>query len=125
MILGHTLLFLALLAPHAAVYVKGRSQAAARARAHLKAFTCYDSAILPKNSAATLEVSHMLMRSGYRHVVMVLIDAQGKVMWEGKAEEYPWPLGSPVDRLLKKMARSTCQEAVAEAAEKHPSPSSK
>jgi len=109
MILAHVLLVLWVLAPGSAVYVKGHSQAAERARENIADFTCYTSGAAPETSAGILQVDHLLANSGRRSwVVMVLMDGQHHVLYEGKAEEYPWPIPSSMDRLLKGMAKSTC-----------------
>jgi hypothetical protein len=105
------LIILTLLGPNSRIYVKGHSRAAAQVRQHLGLFTCYQPAAIPEDSAAILNVDHLRTRSGNRKVVMVLTDTQGKLVWEGKTEEYPWPVPSPLDRLLKRLARSTCLAA--------------
>jgi|SRR5215471_15732640 len=102
------LVLLALLAPHSAVYVKGHSRAAAAARERLEASTCYSLAQRPETSDAILQVDHLFNRSGNPRIVMVLLGSGGKVLWEDKTEDDPWPLPSPVNRLLKRMSRSTC-----------------
>jgi hypothetical protein len=106
--LNHPLVLLALLAPHSAVYVKGHSRAADRTRERLEVSTCYSLAQRPESSDAILEVDHLFNRSGYPRIVMVLLGPGGKVLWEDKTEDDPWPLPSPVNRLLKRMRRSTC-----------------
>lgn len=106
--LSHALMLLAVLAPHPAVYVKGHSRAAVKTRQDLQARTCYDLAPRPEDSDAVLEVDHLFNRAGDQSVVMVLVDAQGKVLWEGKTAVAPIPLRSPVNRLLKRLAKSTC-----------------
>ena len=106
--LTHALLFLALITPRPAVYVKGHSRAAVKTRLKLEELTCYAPADTPETSDAVLEVDHLLTRSGDGTVVMVLLDSHGRVIWEGKTEEDPLPLRSPVNRLLKRLARSTC-----------------
>jgi hypothetical protein len=65
-----------------------------------------------------LEVDHLLSRPGDRSVVMVLLDPRGKVLWESKAREDPLPFLSPVNRLLKRLAKSTCREPAPSLAEK-------
>jgi len=106
--LTHVLMVLALLAPHSAVYVKGHSRAAAKTREDLQARTCYNLTGRPEDSDAVLQVDHLFSRSGDQSVVMVLLDRKGRVLWEGKTEEDPIPLRSPVNRLLKRLAKSTC-----------------
>jgi len=101
-------MLLALLAPHPAVYVKGHSRAAAKTREDLQSRTCYSLADSPEKSDAVLEVDHLFDRSGDQSVVMVLVDPKGKVLWESKTVIDPIPLRSPVNRLLKRLARSTC-----------------
>ena len=95
------------LAPRAEVYVKGHSRAADKIRANLANLTCYKSG-QAEESAATLNVDHVLNSSGRSWIVLVLTDVRQKVVWRAKAEEYPWPIPSPLDRLLKNLARSTC-----------------
>ncbi len=106
--LGYAFLIAALVAPHPAVYVKGHSRAATKTREDLQARTCYNLAQSPEDSDAILEVDHLFNRSGDQSVVMVLVDREDKVLWEGKAKEDPIPLRSPVNRLLKRLAKSTC-----------------
>lgn len=106
--LTQLVMFLAVLTPHSAVYVKGHSRAALKTRQDLQARTCYSLAGRPEDSDAVLQVDHLFSRSGDQSVVMVLLDPKGKVLWEGKTEEDPIPLRSPVNRLLKRMANSTC-----------------
>ena len=109
MTLAHLLLALWVLAPGSAVYVKGHSQAAERARENIGNLTCYSSGAAPETSAGILQVDHILANSGGRSwVVMVLMDGQHHVLFERKAEEYPWPIPSSLDRLLKGMAKATC-----------------
>lgn len=108
--LGYAVAFLALLGPHSALYVKGHSRAAVRARERLEAFTCYHLVGVLEDSAAILHVDHLLSRSGRPYVVMVLENSQGKLLWEGKAEDNPWPLPSPVDRLLRRLGRFGCRD---------------
>jgi hypothetical protein len=112
------LLLFVVLAPHSAVYVKGHSRAAARARERLQALTCYSPATVPEASVAVLEVDHLLSGPGDRSVAMVFVDSRGKVLWESKAREDPLPFLSPVNRLLKRLAKSTCREPALSAAEK-------
>jgi len=106
--LSHVLMFLAVLAPHSAVYVKGHSRAAAKTREDLQARTCYDLSGRLEDSDAILQVDHLFSRWGDQSVVMVLLDRKGRVLWEGKTVEDPIPLRSPVNRLLKRLAKSTC-----------------
>jgi hypothetical protein len=110
-VLRYALVLLAVFAQHSAVYVKGHSDAALKARERLQNCTCYNLAERPDASDAVLEVDHILGRSGNRRVVMVLLGRGGHVLWEGKTAEDPWPLPSPVNRLLKRLARSTCSAA--------------
>ena len=106
--LKQALLILAIVASHPAVYVKGHSHAAAKTRRNLEELTCYTPASTLEGSDAVLEVDHLLTPAGDGTVVMVLLDSHGKVLWEGKTEEDPLPLRAPVNRLLKRLARSTC-----------------
>lgn len=106
--LSYALILLAALAPHPSVYVKGYSRAAVRTRAQLQASTCFRLEDRLETADAVLEVSHVFDRSGNPSVVMVLLGPEGKVLWEGKTSEDPWPLPSPVNRLLKRMDRSVC-----------------
>ncbi len=106
------LMLLAVLAPRPGVYVKGHSHAADKVRENLGNYTCYSSAE-PKDSGAMLLVDHILGRSGRSWIVMILTDGRKNALWEGKAEEYPWPIPSPLGRLLRSMAKSTCQDAQA------------
>ncbi|HEV2425751.1 MAG TPA: hypothetical protein VGZ29_13060 [Terriglobia bacterium] len=106
--LGSVIVLLAVLVPHPAVYVKGHSRAAAKTREDLQTRTCYSLARSPEKSDAVLEVDHLFDRSGDQSVVMVLVDSKGKVVWESKTAIDPIPLRSPVNRLLKRLARSTC-----------------
>jgi hypothetical protein len=102
------LMLLAVLAPRPPVYVKGHSRAAMKVRESLEAFTCYSAGDLDK-SAAILHVDHLVASSGRRSwVVIFLTNHQNNVLWQGKAEEYPWPIPSPLNRLLRSMAKSTC-----------------
>jgi len=105
--LTHLLLFLAVLSSNS-VYVKGNSREAAKARQDLQARTCYALAARSEDSDAVLQVDHLFSRAGDQSVVMVLLDRKGRVLWEGKTEEDPIPLRSPVNRLLKRLAKSTC-----------------
>lgn len=109
--LTSVIVLLAVLAPHPAVYVKGHSRAAAKTREDLQARTCYSLADSPETSDAVLEVDHLFDRSGDQSVVMVLVDSRGKVLWESKTAIDPIPLRSPVNRLLKRLAKSTCSPA--------------
>ena len=105
------LIFLWILAPGTAVYIKGHSRAADKARAEIKNLTCYSSASQPQTSSATLQVDHIV--DPYRQrswVVLVLTDPENHVLFERKAEEDPWPLPAALDRLLRKLAKSTCRE---------------
>jgi len=102
------LIFLAVLGPHSSVYVKGHSRAALKAREGLQTCTCYRLADRPDGSDAVLEVDHVYSRSGNPSVVMVLLGHSGSVLWEGKTTDDPWPMPSPVGRLLKRLSRSTC-----------------
>jgi hypothetical protein len=102
------LMFLWVLAPRTAVYVKGHSHAADKVRENIETFTCYSSRSEPENSDAILQVDHILATSGRSWVVMVLTDSQHNVLYKRKAEEYPWPIPSSLDRLLRSMAKSTC-----------------
>ena len=125
--LGMTLLkisiLLAVLAPHSMVYVKGHSRAADRVRDKLAVFTCYRSGADRRSSAAILQVDHILSRSGHRSwLVMYLLDNQNRVLWEGKAEELPWPLPSSLSRLLRHLAKSTCSGGCSDAGMRAPSP---
>ena len=106
--LATVLIFLAVVAPHRSVYVQGHSRAADKVRENLESSTCYGSETDRNNAAAILQVDHIQARSGRSWLVFVLLDAQHRVVWEKKAEEYPWPLPSALDRLLKDMAKSTC-----------------
>jgi hypothetical protein len=108
--LALALLLLAMPVPRAGVYVRGHSHAADKVRENLTNFTCYSPAG-PKNSANVLQVDHILAKSGRSWLVMILTDARQKLLWEGKAEEYPWPIPSPLGRLLRSMAKSTCQDS--------------
>jgi hypothetical protein len=109
MTLAHIFLALWVLAPGSAIYVKGHSQAAERARENIENLTCYTSGAAPETSAGILEIDHILANSGGRSwVVMVLTDGQQHVLYEGKAEEFPWPIPSSLNRLMKGMAKSTC-----------------
>lgn len=109
MTFAHIFLALWVLAPGSAVYVKGHSQAAERARANIENLTCYSSGIAPESSAGILQVDHLLGKYGGRSwVVVVLLDGQQHVIYEGKAEEFPWPIPSSLDRLLKGLAKATC-----------------
>ena len=101
------LILLAIMAPHSGVYVKGHSRAAEKVRQNLESLTCYSSGDL-NDSASILQVDHILANSGRSWIVIILTDGQQKVVWRGKAEEYPWPIPSPLDRMLKNMAKSTC-----------------
>jgi hypothetical protein len=106
--LAKVLMLLAALAPRSMVYVKGHSSAAKRVRESLELFTCYRSGADPKGAVAILQVDHILAKYGGRSwIVMLLMDDRNNVLWKEKAEEYPWPLPSPLPRLLKHMARST------------------
>ena len=67
-----------------------------------------------------LLVNHILGRSGRSWIVMVLTDGRKNALWEGKAREYPWPIPSPLGRLLRSMAKSTCQDTHALEAGKAP-----
>jgi hypothetical protein len=120
--LKQLVLMLAVLAPHSSVYVKGHSRAALRTRQHLQALTCYTLSAMPEASSAVLRVDHLLNRSGQPDVVMIFENSEGKMLWEGKAEESPWPLPSAVDRLLRRLGRSTCREATVQVVEKKGSP---
>lgn len=106
--LSSVIVLLAVLVPHPAVYVKGHSRAANKAREDLQARTCYGLAASPEKSDAVLEVDHLFDRSGDQSVVMVLVNSKGKVLWESKTVIDPIPLRSPVNRLLKRLAKSTC-----------------
>jgi hypothetical protein len=108
--LAPALLFVTALAPHSAVYVKGHSRAAIQTRRRLSALTCYDPVATREASAAVLEVDHILKEPGNRSVVMILTKPHGELLWEGKAREDPLPFVSPVKRLLKRLAKSTCRE---------------
>ena len=103
------LMLLAVLVPRPGVYVKGHSRAADKVRASLENFTCYAPGEL-ENSSATLQVDHILARSGRSWIVLVLMDAKQKTLWAGKGEEYPWPIRSPLGKLLRNMAKSTCRD---------------
>lgn len=103
-------MLLAVLTPRPAVYVKGHSRAAAKAREELHARTCYRLADSREKSDAVLEVDHLFDRSGDQSVAMVLVDSKGRVLWESKTVIDPIPLRSPVNRLLKRLAKSTCSE---------------
>ena len=106
--LSHALILLAVLTPQAAVYVKGHSRAAERTRELLDSATCFRLGERPETAEAVLEVSHTFTKPGNPSVVMVLLDSQRKVLWEGKTSDDPWPLPSPVNRLLKRMGRAAC-----------------
>lgn len=93
-----------------AVYVKGHSRAAVWVRKSLDRLTCYSEVAQPTVRTGTLLVDHILETSGRSWIVMVLTDELGSVRWEAKAEEYPWPIRSPLERLLKQMAKSTCEQ---------------
>ena len=108
--LTHFLVFLAVLSSNS-VYVKGHSREAAKAREDLAARTCYSLTERPEDSGAVLQVDHLFSRSGDQSVVMVLLDRNGNLLWEGKTAEDPIPLRSPVNRLLKRLAKSTCPAA--------------
>ena len=108
--LARALLFVTALAPHSAVYVKGHSRAANQARRRLSTLTCYDPVATPESSAAVLEVDHILKEPGDQSVVMILTKPHGELLWEGKAREDPLPFVSPVNRLLRRLAKSTCRE---------------
>jgi hypothetical protein len=105
--LAPILLLVAMMAPRSGVYVKGHSQAAEKIRATIENSTCY-SPREAKSSAATLEVDHIL-KDRRSWIVLVLMDTKKNILWEGKGEEFPWPLPSPVGRMLRNMAKSTCQ----------------
>jgi hypothetical protein len=97
--------------PGTAVYVKGHSHAADKARVNIENLTCYRSAAKPEASTATLEVDHIINpRSRRSWVVLVMTDSQHHVIYEKKAEENPWPLSPVMDRLLKNLAKSTCPQ---------------
>ena len=106
--LRHALILLAFLTPHSMIYVKGHSRAAQRTRELLNDATCFTLGERPENADAVLEVSHIFSKAGNPSVVMILLDPQGNLLWEGKISEDPWPLPSPVNRLLKRMGRTTC-----------------
>jgi hypothetical protein len=106
--LVNALMVLSVLAPHPAVYVKGHSHAANIVRERIEAFTCYRSGEAPENSVAVLHVDHVVSKSGRTWLVMVLVDRERNVLYERKAEEYPWPILSSLNGLLKTLARSTC-----------------
>ena len=109
MALAHILMFLWVLAPGSAVYVKGHSQAADKVRQTIESFTCYTSGTKLETSAATLQVDHIMAKSSGRSWVgLVLTDVRQRVLYEKKAEEYPWPFPSPSARLLRDLAKSTC-----------------
>jgi len=106
----HGLLLVGLLIPHSAVFVKGHGKAAQRARENLQVYTCYCSSEEPENSVATLQVGHITDRKkqGRSWLVMFLTDEEHQVLWQGKAEEYPWPFPSALGRLLRNLAKCTC-----------------
>jgi len=107
--LVQVVMILALLAPHSTVYVKGHSQEADKVRVSLEMLTCYRTGVNPESSDATLEVDHILAKSGRRSwVVMSLVDTRNRVLWQEKAEELPWPLPSSLRRLLRHLAESSC-----------------
>jgi hypothetical protein len=112
----------AVLAPHSALYVKGHSRAAGEVREKLADVTCFQVAPDPASSAGLLQVDHVF-RSGRSWLVMYLTDGQRKVLWERKAEEYPWPIPSPLDRLLRNLAKSTCSDRQTWHLQKTPAPS--
>jgi hypothetical protein len=115
-------ILLAVLAPHSTVYVKGHSRAADRVRDKLEVVTCYRSGGAPESSAATLQVDHIVSQSGRRSwLVLYLLDTQNHVLWEGKAEELPWPLPSSLTRLLRSLAKSTCSGGCSGAGPQPPS----
>jgi len=96
------------LAPRPGVYVKGHSHAAEKVRETLENLTCFSSRTEPEKSDAILQVDHILAKSGRSWVVMVLTDTQHKVLYQNKAEEYPWPIPSSLERLLKNLGKLTC-----------------
>jgi hypothetical protein len=106
--LATVLFFLAVVAPQRSVYVQGHSRAAEKVRENLESSTCYRPESDPNTAAAILQVDHMQTKSGRTWLVFILLNARHRVVWERKAEEYPWPFPSALDRLLKNMARSTC-----------------
>lgn len=109
MTLVQVFILLSVLVPRPAVYVRGHSEAADKVRASLGTLTCYTSGTEPESSTAILQVDHIRKPLGGRSwVVIVLTDDKHHVLYERKAEEYPWPLPSSTDRLLRSMAKSTC-----------------
>ena len=105
------LVFLWMLPPGSAVYVKGHSRAADKARADVENLTCYSSALTPEMSTATLQVDRIFNPYSRRSwVILVMTDSQRKVIYEKKAEENPWPLPPTIDRLLRDLAKSTCSQ---------------
>jgi hypothetical protein len=106
--LATVLVFLAVVAPQRSVFVQGHSHAAEKVRENLGSSTCYISETNPNSASAILQVDHMQARSGRSWLVFVLLDKHHRVIWEKKAEDYPWPIPSALDRLLKNMAKSTC-----------------
>jgi len=106
----HVLLLVGVLGPHSAVYVKGHSKAAQKARENLQAYTCYCSSESPDDAVATLEVGHIANRKkeGRSWLVMFLANEKHQIVWEAKAEEYPWPFPTAMDRLLRNLTKSTC-----------------
>jgi hypothetical protein len=91
-----------------AVYVKGHSHAANEVRQKIASSTCYASGARVEDSVATLEVDHLVSATGRHWVVLVLVRRDGKILFEKKAEENPWPLPSTVNSLLRNLASSTC-----------------
>lgn len=110
--LAQILMLVTVLAPRLPVYVKGHSQAAKKVRENLEAITCYSGGE-PEKSTAILHVDHLMAQSRRSWVVIFLTDLQDHVLWQGKAEEYPWPIPSPLNRLLRNMAKSTCRQVPA------------
>ena len=126
MTLVHALMLMWLLAPGSAVYVKGHSRAAEKARANIANLTCYRPVATPELAAATLHVDHLFNPSSRRSwVVVVMTDSRNRVIYERKVEENPWPRPSAADRLLRSLAKSTCPQfpnARGAAAAAHPVP---
>lgn len=83
--LAPVIVFFVIVASHAPVYVKGHSEAADKVRAKLAAFTCYRAGAEAQNAAATLQVDHLLSKSGRSWVVIALVDGQQHVLWIKKA----------------------------------------
>lgn len=122
--MAQVLMLLAVLAPSLPVYVKGHSRAANKVRENLELMTCYSGGG-PESSAAILHVDHIVALSRRRSwVVIFLTDTLNHVLWQGKAEEYPWPIPSPLNKLLRSLAKSTCPGYQDQRSSAQPSPGS-